>query len=140
MNAAALHKLLTDRGFRLEVEGEYVRVTPANRLTPDLRAGILEHKREIIGLVISRREAEREMSVISRQRAAALALEMEQAERQNWLDGYPPYVRRVLDHFIAGPVLPVEDAAAWWDGARRMCYTVLWNAQVMLAKGRTLDP
>jgi hypothetical protein len=50
MTAAELLADLTCRGFDLAREGTGIRIAPASRLTPELRAAVLERKAELLAL------------------------------------------------------------------------------------------
>lgn len=51
MQGYELVNLLADRGFSLHVEGDRLAVSPASRLTDDIRKAIRAHKAELLELL-----------------------------------------------------------------------------------------
>lgn len=51
MDAEGLLKALQSQGYTLAVEGEQLRLAPASRLSPELRAEVRAHKAALLALV-----------------------------------------------------------------------------------------
>jgi hypothetical protein len=112
MNLVELYNALSEQGFRLEPEGDNIRVMPFTRVAMELKAAIVEHKQELLLLLISRRRLELEIEAI--------------AQRDFPGTGLPPVLARCIGHYLAGPVIPpAEGIAAWWAGARRAVMKII---------------